>query len=126
MECLIKTLPCGRGELFVTSAGLRLPLAKFQGRIEIFETTNLIPMLGTLQRGPKTIHASFMVCGDLEYQTEEACNLIHSGNVYDATANVQGERITFAGMRFEDSDPVENELTFNITDLALIEKLLKM
>lgn len=126
MERLIKTLPCEHGDLFVTTAGRRLPLAKFNGRIEIFEHTNMVPILNTVQKGIKTIHASVMICGDLEYQREDPGKLIHSGNVYDATADVVGELITFAGMSFEDSDPIENELTFNITDLELVKKLLKM
>ena len=126
MKRLIKTLPCEYGELFVTTAGQRLSLAKFNGRIEIFEHTTMVPILNTLQKGIKTIHASVMICGDLEYQREAPDKLIHSGNVFDATADVEGERITFAGMSFEDSDPIVNELTFNITDLELVKKLLKM
>lgn len=126
MDRLIKTLPCERGSLFVTSAGQRLPLARFTGRIEIVEQTNMIPILGTVQKGAKTIHASFMVCGDLEYQRETGPDAIHGGMIFDATGDVLGERIAFAGMHFEDSDPMTNELTFSITDLELVKKLLSM
>ncbi len=125
-ERLIKTLPCECGELYATSAGQRRLLARFNGRIEIIEHTTLVPMLGTVQKGTKTIYASFMLCGNLEYQREADYQSIHSGKVYDAIADVEGERLSFAGMRFEDSDPINNELVFNITDLELIQKMLKM
>jgi len=123
---LIKILPCERGELYATSAGQRRLLARFNGRIEITEHTTLVPLLGTVQKGTKTIYASFMLCGNLEYQYETDYQSIHSGKVYDATTYVEGERLLFAGMQFEDSDPISNELVFNITDLELVQKLLKM
>lgn len=125
MNMIIKTLPVIDGELFVISAGQRLPLARFSGRIEITENTKFVPILGTVQKGIKTIYASFIVCGDLEYQRETDVNKIHSGKVFEALADVEGERLEFAGLRFEDSDPLKNELVFEITDLELIQKLLK-
>jgi len=42
----------------------------------------------------------------------------------EATGDVECEALHFAGLRFEDSDPLRNELTFEITDLELIQKLL--
>lgn len=84
MERLVKAIPCERGELFVTSAGRRLPLAEFTGRIEIVEHTNMVPILGTIQKGTKIIYASFMVCGNLEYQRESGPVPIHSGMAFDA------------------------------------------
>lgn len=126
MDRLIKTLTCERGELYVTSAGRRFLLANFKGRIEIFENMRLVPRLGTLQKGTKKIYASIMICGNLEYQREVDDDFIDSGKVFDAVADVEGEKIIFSGMTFEDSDPIENELIFNITDLELIQKLLML
>ena len=54
MKRIIKTLRCENGNLFVTSAGKRLPFADFSGRIEIEEHTALVPILGTVQKGDKT------------------------------------------------------------------------
>lgn len=125
MEKIIKTISVSDGELFVTSAGQRLPLARFDGRVEIIEKTNIVRVLGTTQKGTKTIHASFIVCGNIEYQQEVPDGYIHAGKVYDAVADTAGRRLQFAGLRFTDSDPFENELTFEITDLELIQALLK-
>ena len=122
---IIKTIPAENGELYVISAGQRLLLANFSGRVEIVEHTALVSILGTVQRGTKTIYASFIACEDLEYQREIENGFIHSGKVYDALADVKGGRITFAGLRFSDSDPIRNELIFEITDLELIQKLLQ-
>lgn len=53
-------------------------------------------------------------------------DFIHSGKVYDAVADVVGVRTVFAGLRFEDSDPIKNRLTFEITDMELIQRLLTL
>ena len=124
MNRIIKILPVTDGELFVISAGQRLPLAHFSGRIEIAENTKLVPILGTVQKGTKQIFASFIFCGDLDYQREFDSGLIHSGKVFEALADVKSERLEFAGLRFLDSDPLKNELVFKITDLELIQKLI--
>ena len=125
MEKLIKTIPAAGGELYAVSAGHRYPVARFGGRIEIMEKINMVPILGTVQKGTKTIHASFIICGDLEYLQEQGSSFIHSGKVYEATAYVDNEQTVLAGLQFEDSNPVENELVFQIMDLELIQKLLK-
>ena len=126
MKRIIKTLRCENGNLFVTSAGQRLPFADFSGRIEIEEHTTLVPILGTVQKGTKRICASFIVCEDVLYTRAFDDTFIPSGKVYDATADVAGNRLTFSGLRFEDSDPIENELIFEITDMELIQKLLTL
>ena len=46
--------------------------------------------------------------------------------LFEAVADVGNERLYFAGLRFEDSDPVKNELIFEVTDLELIKKILGM
>jgi len=124
MDRVIKTIPATDGELYVISAGERLPLAAFNGKVEITERTKLIPILGTVQKGTKRIFASFIVCGNLEYHWRIEDDFIHSGKVYEAVAYVNGEKIHFAGLRFEDSNPVNNVLVFEITDLALIQKFI--
>lgn len=122
----IKTLTATNGTLFVTSAGQRVHLADFNGKVKIEEKRVLVPILGTTQKGMKRIYASFVVCGNIEYLQEINETTIHSGRVFEAAADVAGERIDFAGLRFEDSDPVKNELIFSVTDLELIQKLLTM
>ena len=123
MERLLKTLPVINGELFVTSAGLRLKMAEFIGEVKIYERQRQVAVLGSLQKGVKSIYASVIVCGELDYQTGAGEDLIHSGRVFDAAADVLSERVYFAGLRFADSDPINNELIFEITDLELIKKL---
>lgn len=124
MNNIIKTIPAENGELYVISAGQRDMLAKFSGRLEIIEHTNLVPILGEIQKGTKKIQASFIVCGNLEYQRQVADDFIHSGKVYEAAADLCGERLFLSGLQFTDSDPLSNELTFEIADLELIKKLL--
>lgn len=123
MDRKIKTIPAESGELYVISAGSRFELACFTGRVEVIEHTTLVPILGKVEKGTKKIYASFIVCGDIEYQREISEDFIHSGKVYEAAADVNGERLFFSGLRFEDSDPFTNELTFEITDMELIRKL---
>ncbi len=124
MERIIKSLSAANGELYVTSAGQRKALARFNGVVEIKEKQTLVPLLGATQKGTKSIYASFIVCGDIDYQMEIRGGFIHSGKIYDAVADIEGVRTILAGLRFEDSDPIKNQLVFEITDTELIQKLL--
>lgn len=127
MITLIKTLDIGNASLNVITAGRRIPLAQFNGKIEITEHQNTMPVLGRMCRGEKKIYASFILCKDIEYQTDDAFN---SGKVYEAVGDVQGEqsceRLIFSGLRFEDMDPVTGTVTLEVTDLELIRKMIAM
>lgn len=59
MKTVIKTLPATNGNLFVISAGQRLPLADFSGAVKITEDLRQIPMLGTVQKGVKSLFSIF-------------------------------------------------------------------
>ena len=123
MTTLIKTLNITNAELNVITAGRRLPLARFDGKIEINEIKNITPILGRPCKGEKIIHASFMLCEDIEYQTQNDFNS-------EALGDVQGEssceRLLFSGLRYEDMDVLSGKVTFEITDLELIRKMLDM
>lgn len=127
MTTLIKTLNITNAELNVITAGRRLPLAKFDGKIEINEIKNITLILGRPCKGEKIIHASFMLCDDIEYQTQ---NDFNSGKVYEALGDVQGEssceRLLFSGLRYEDMDVLSGKVIFEITDLELIRKMIDM
>lgn len=121
----IKVIPANDGELYMTSGGRRYCIARFNGRVEIEEKQTRVAILGTLQKGTKRIFASFVVCGDVDFQRGFGFESIDSGKVFEAQAIVNGERLAFAGLRFEDSDPLKNELIFEIPDLELIQKMLE-
>lgn len=127
MTTLIKTLDIHGASLNVITAGKRLPLAQFTGRIEISECQSTVPVLGRRCRGEKKICASFILCEDIEYKTD---NEFHSGKVYEAVGYVQGERscerLIFSGLRYEDMDPLNGSVVFEVTDLELIIKMLEM
>lgn len=121
---IIKVIPADDGELYMTSGGRRYCIARFSGRVEIEEKQAQVAVLGTLQKGTKRIYASFIVCGDIDFQKGFDFDSMHGGRVFEARAGVCGEKLAFAGLRFEDSDPLQNELIFEIPDLELIQKLL--
>lgn len=85
MTTLIKTLNITNAELNVITAGRRLPLARFDGKIEINEIKNITPILGRPCKGEKIIHASFMLCENIDYQIQ---NDFNSGKVYEALGDV--------------------------------------
>ena len=120
----IKVISANNGELHMTSSGRRYCIARFSGRVEIEEKQAQVAILGTLQKGTKRIFASFVVCGDIDFQNGFGFDSVDSGKVFEARAIVSGEKLVFAGLRFEDSDPLKNELIFEIPDLELIQKLL--
>lgn len=127
MKTLIKTLDIQNASLTVITAGRRLPLAQFTGKIEITEHQSMTPVLGRMCKGEKKIYASFILCQDIEYQTDDE---FHTGKVYEAVGDVQGEhsceRLIFSGLRFEDMDPMNGTVTLEVTDLELIRKMLEM
>ncbi len=90
MDRIINIIPATNEELYVISARKGLVLARFEGRC--IERTKFVSILGTVQKGTKTIYVSFIVCGDLEYQIEIDNGYIQSGKVYDVFADVDGER----------------------------------
>jgi hypothetical protein len=124
---IIKTLNIQNASLSVITAGRRLPLAQFTGKIEITEHQSMTPVLGRMCKGEKKIYASFILCQDIEYQTDDE---FHTGKVYEAVGDVQGEhsceRLIFSGLRFEDMDPMNGTVTLEVTDLELIRKMLGM
>ena len=87
MKTLIKTLDIQNASLTVITAGRRLPLAQFTGKIEITEHQSMTPVLGRMCKGEKKIYASFILCQDIEYQTDDE---FHTGKVYEAVGDVQG------------------------------------
>lgn len=127
MRTVIKTLAISDAVLNVISAGRRMPAANFSGQIEIEEHSTFVNILGRRCRGEKRIQASFILAEDMEYHTDLE---FHSGMVYEAIGKVQGEhraeQLLFSGLRFEDMDPVSGRVTFEVTDLELIRKMLRM
>lgn len=62
MITLIKTLDIGNASLNVITAGRRIPLAQFNGKIEITEHQSTMPVLGRMCRGERRyMHHSFYV-----------------------------------------------------------------
>lgn len=120
----IKVIPADDGELYMVSGGRRYCIARFNGQVEIEEKQAQVAIPGTLQKGTKRIYASFIVCGDIDFQKGFGFDSVHGGRVFEAQAGVCGERLAFAGLRFEDFDPIQNKLIFEIPDLELIQKLL--
>ena len=123
----IKTVNVQNASLNVITAGRRLPLAQFTGKIEIAEHQSMTPVLGRRCKGEKKIYASFILCQNIEYQTDDEFN---AGKVYEAVGDVQGEqsceRLIFSGLRFEDIDPLKGTVTLEVTDLELIRKMIEM
>ena len=126
MTKTIKTLTISDAMMNEISGGRRLPVSKFTGVIEIKEQTLYVNILGRRCKGKKEIYASFIVTEDVDICMEE----IHSGKVYEAIGVVSGERsseqLIFAGLRYDDMDPITGQVVFEITDLELIRKMLTM
>ena len=121
----IKVIPVNDSELYMVSGGRRYCIAKANGRVQIEEKQTQVAMLGTLQKGTKKILASFIVCGDIDFQKGFSFDSVVTGKVFEVQGSASGERLEFAGLRFEDFDPLKNELILEIPDLELIQKLLE-
>lgn len=124
LKTLIKRIPVNNAELFAVSSGNRLKMAEFKGEVQIFEKQQLIPVLGQMKEGVKSVHASFVVADDVEYTCREAFDLINALSIFDAVGECSGETVHFYGLEFTDNDPIAGELTFEIRDLRLVERLI--
>lgn len=127
MPTIMKTLEINNSTLNVISTGKRRRLADFHGTVKIYEEQVYVSVLGQTCKGIKKIHASFILCNDIQYCISDE---FHSGKVYEAVGEVQGEhtceRMLFSGLRFEEFDPISGRVTFEVTDLELIQKMLTM
>jgi hypothetical protein len=123
---IIKTLKIENARLNEVS-GDRIPLADFIGSIDISEERTYVPILGQRCKSEKRILASMILCEEIRYLSQESFS---EGKNYEVIGDVTGareqKRLLFSGLRFYDDDPTKNTVTFEITDLSLIEKLLKM
>lgn len=120
----IKIISIKDSELYMVSGGRRYCIARSSGRVEIEEKQIRVARLGTLQKGTKRILASFIICGEIDFQKDFGFDSVDGGKVFEVRASTGGERLEFVGLRFEDSNPLKNELIFEIPDLELIQKLL--
>ncbi len=125
---IIKEMDLQDGQLNVVAAGKRSFIADFTGKVLIYEKIAEVSVLGNHCKGKKHIYASFIACDKESYFGDRN---IHSGMVFDASGKVEGSdgvyrNVLFAGMRMEDTDPIESTITFEIPDYELIESLLKM
>jgi hypothetical protein len=123
---VIKSLEIKEARLNEVS-GRRVPLVNFTGSVEIIQEQTYIPMLGRRCKGEKRILASVILCEEVTYLRESDFNV---AKTYEAEGAVIGdqrtEKLLFSGLKFADNDPIKNTITFEITDMSLIQYLLKL
>lgn len=124
---ILKELRIRGGKLNAISAGRRVQIADFSGRVEITERIAYVNILGKRYRQEKRIYASFIVGEEMEYWTDQPFT---EAAVYEAEGTVEGEkqsqRLIFSGLRYLDSNPVTGEVEFEIPDQLLIRRMLSM
>jgi hypothetical protein len=128
MQKTIKELTISNARLNILEGGRRVPIADFSGKIKIKLEQIYVPILGEIHKGEKKIIASFILCDDIRYQTDE-CSF-NSGRAYEAIGDVTGEsqteELVFSGLQYDDMDPVSGTVTFEIKDMDIIQKMLTM
>ena len=124
---ILKELRIRGGKLSAISAGRRVQIADFSGRVEITERIAYVNILGKRYRQEKRIYASFIAGEEMEYWTDQPFT---EAAVYEAEVTVEGEkqrqRFIFSGLRYVDSNPVTGEVEFEIPDQLLIRRMLSM
>ena len=124
---ILKELRIRGGKLNAISAGRRVQIADFSGRVEITERIAYVNILGKRYRQEKRIYASFIVGEEMEYWTDQPFT---EAAVYEAEGTVEGEkqsqRLIFSGLRYVDSNPVTGEVELEIPDQLLIRRMLSM
>lgn len=126
---LIKTLYFECGKLYIILEGRRILLANCEPKIEIFEHSTKVPILGKQGGSVKKHHITVVICGNLDFTREIDEEFLQSVTSFELTADIQREDGIFENIAFDKLDVSEIDLdgdwTFEIKGQAdLIRKLL--
>lgn len=107
---LIKTLYLERGKLYVILEGRRILLASCEPRIEIFEHSTNVPILGKQGGSVKKHHITVVICGNLDFTREINEEFLQSVTSFELTADIQREDGIFENIVFDKLDVSEIDL----------------
>lgn len=110
MTTLINTLISEKGELFALGHGRRVLFAKCRPMIKIYEKSCSVPLLGTMQRGAKSIQFVIVLCADMDFTREDISQDGQEVERYELTADIQlcngiVERFYFHRVELEEINP---------------------
>ena len=126
---LIKTLYCENGKLYSTTQGRRVLLAECVPKIEIYEHTTDIPVLG---KGcvVKERHISIVLCNDMEYTRTVDVDFLRTVSRFELSADIQRTDGVYENILFDEIYPKEIDLEdswmFEMENQMLIRKLLAL
>lgn len=110
MQTLIKTLCAENGELYAVTDGRRIQLAKCRPRLEIYEHTVAVPLLGAKSYGVKSYHSAIALCPDPETTREVDADYLRSISRFELSADIQRSDGIFERIRFDNLIPEEINL----------------
>ncbi len=128
MERLIKTILCERGELYNIIGVQRLLLARCEPKLEIYEHSQSIPILGRKSYDVKRLRAVLVLCGEPEFTRAVDEEYLAKITRFELVADIQRSDGVFESMKFDNILPVEiwldGDWTFEITDSSKLARRL--
>ena len=127
---LILTIPCENGELYSTIDSRRIKLADCTPRIEIYEMSSLVPILGCSCK-VKQYQAALILCDDMDFTRRIDDKYLCAVSGFVLSTEVQRKDGVFERLNFYDLQPVDIELggtwTFGINESPeKIKRLLEL
>ena len=107
MERLIKTISCEKGELYNIVGDKRLLLARCEPKLEIYEHSQSIPILGKRSYDVKRLHAVLVLCGEPELTRAVDEEYLERITRFEFVADIQRSDGVFESMKFDNILPVE-------------------
>ncbi len=128
---LIKTIYCERGELFCIIGSNRFLLARCEPKLEIYEHSTSIPILGKTSYGVKKFNAVLVLCEEPELTRAVDEEYLKKISRFELTADIQRTDGIFENVSFDNILPVEiyldGDWTFEINGSSeIVKRMLKM
>ena len=131
MQTLIKSLAGERGGVFVITDSRRILLAKCLPRIDVFEHSQRVNLLGAKSYSLKTHHSAVLHCAAPETTREIDAGFLQSVSRFEFVGDFQRQGGIFERLTLDNLSPNELDLSgdweFDILGpYALIQKLLAL
>ena len=130
MKTLKRTINGENGELYYTKDGRRKILAECKPKIEFYEETKNVPMLGGTVCPVKTRYIRLIICGDMEYAREIDENFLRGISSFELSADFERSDGCFETIVFDGLTPVEiyldGDWTFSFDNRETLRRLLTL
>ena len=107
MQTLIKSISGERGKLYAITEGRRILLAEHDPKLEIYENSKRIEMIGSRSYDYKTNHVCITICGDMDMTREVDADFLHRVTRFEFIGDFQHENGMYERITLDNIAPIE-------------------